>query len=190
MNLFIDFEKRENDINSQFFIHSKCKMFYIKYILYFILLHFIIGTTQFNLYDTDLVSKSNYASQYNCLRIVTYTRERDINDNVWTIYNRETNVTNYEIILYCMNEFSSKFHIDEKSNLFSKLTFYELSKEKITSQQLYLWSAPIDLIENYQFYLNQLSTSNDLSDLEIQVFYNCTLPRFGPQCQYEFVLSF
>jgi hypothetical protein len=42
-------------------------------------------------------------------------------------------------------------------------------------------SAPIDLIERYQFYLNRLSNENASSD----VFYNCTMPRFGPQCQYE-----
>ncbi|CAF4625660.1 unnamed protein product, partial [Rotaria sp. Silwood2] len=50
--------------------------------------------------------------------------------------------------------------------------------------QLYLWSAPIDVVERYQFYLNKLSTSNDIF-LETQVFYNCTLPRFGSMCQYE-----
>ena len=73
----------------------------------------------------------------------------------------------------------------KKNNFFPKFTFDELSKENITSQQLYLWSAPIDIIEHYQFYLNQLSTSNDLS-LAKEIFYNCTLPRFGPICQYEF----
>ncbi|CAF5173032.1 unnamed protein product, partial [Rotaria sp. Silwood1] len=62
----------------------------------------------------------------------------------------------------------------------------ELSKLSITSQQLYLWSAPIDLVERYQFYLNQLLTFNAIS-LEKQVFYNCTLPRFGSMCQYEII---
>jgi hypothetical protein len=80
-----------------------------------------------------------------------------------------------------MNEFSSKFDVEEKTIYFSKLTFYELSKQNISSEQLYLWLAPIDLIENYQLYLNQF----DLS-LSKEIFYNCTLPRFGPQCQYEF----
>ena len=63
-----------------------------------------------------------------------------------------------QIISYCMSEWPSKFKIKE-NNLDQKLTFSQLSKQKITSEQLYHWSAPIDLIEQYQFYLNQLSKS-------------------------------
>ncbi|CAF4777463.1 unnamed protein product [Rotaria sp. Silwood2] len=84
-----------------------------------------------------------------------------------------------------MNELSSKFHI-ENNDIFPKLTFADLAKLNITSQQLYLWSAPIDLIKRYQFYLNELLTSNSVS-LGNQVFYNCTLPRFGTMCQYEII---
>jgi hypothetical protein len=75
-----------------------------------------------------------------------------------------------------MNEFSSKFDVEEKTNHFPKFYFYELSKQNMCSEQLYLWLAPIDLIENYQLYLS----------LSKEIFYNCTLPRFGPRCQYEF----
>jgi len=120
-------------------------MFYLN------VLNLIVGIPQLNFYYTDLLSKSNNTYEHNCLRIVTYTREKDIYDDRWNIYNREINVTNYEIISYCMNEFSPKFDVDEKSNLYRKLTFSELSKENISSEQLYLWSAPIDLIENYQY---------------------------------------
>ncbi|CAF3755523.1 unnamed protein product [Rotaria sp. Silwood1] len=81
------------------------------------------------------------------------------------------------------DEWSLEFHI-ENNDVFPKFTFAELSKQNITSQQLYFWSAPIDVVERYQFYLNQLSTSNDIF-LESQKFYNCTLPRFGSMCQYE-----
>ncbi|CAF5128504.1 unnamed protein product, partial [Rotaria sp. Silwood1] len=45
-------------------------------------------------------------------------------------------------------------------------------------------STPIDIVEHYQFYLNQLSTSNNKS-LETYIFYNCTFPIFGSMCQYE-----
>ncbi|CAF2726603.1 unnamed protein product [Rotaria sp. Silwood2] len=96
----------------------------------------------------------------------------------------ESNV-NREIISYCMNDLSSKFHI-KNNDIFSNFTFVDLLKQNITSQQLYLWSASIDLVERYQFYLNQLSTLNDKS-LETQIFYNCTLPRFGSMCQYEII---
>jgi hypothetical protein len=83
------------------------------------------------------------------------------------------------MISYCLSELPSKFKIED-DNFVSKFTFAELSKENLSSQQLYLWSAPIDLIEHYQFYLNQLSTVNQ-SSLSTNVFYNCTMTK----CQYE-----
>jgi hypothetical protein len=141
----------------------------------------IIATPRFNLYYTDLISQGNNAFQHNCLRIVTNIRENNTFHTVWDAYKRETNINNSRIMSYCMNGFSSKFDVEEKTIYFSKLTFEELSKQNILGEQLYLWSAPIDLIENYQFYLNEF----DLS-LSKEIFYNCTLPRFGPQCQYEF----
>ena len=88
-----------------------------------------------------------------------------------------------EIISYCMNEFSVKFNIRQDVSI-PKFTFHQLSEQNITGRQLYLWSAPIDLIEDYQFYLDQRSTTNDLS-LSENLFYNCTMPRFGPMCQYQ-----
>jgi hypothetical protein len=89
----------------------------------------------------------------------------------------------YEIMSYCLSEASSKFHVQNK-DFFPNFTFAEFSKQNISSQKLYLWSTPIDIIERYQFYLNQLTISNDLS-LATDIFYNCTLPRFGLMCQYE-----
>jgi hypothetical protein len=138
-------------------------MFHLKYLFYF-----IIAKPQINLYYTDEVSESDYALQHNCLRIPL---------------NEEGREDVRQIMSYCMSELPSKFNI-EKNEFFSKFTFAELSKQNITSQQLYLWSAPIDLIEHYQFYLNQLSTTND-SSLSTKTFYNCTMPRFGPMCQYQ-----
>jgi hypothetical protein len=113
---------------------------------------------------------NNNELQHNCLRLV---------------YTTVSTSDNQKIISYCLSELPSKFHV-EKPNRFPNFTFAELAKQNITSQQLYLWSAPIDLIERYQVYLNQLSTSNDPS-WATERFYNCTLPRFGPICQYEFV---
>jgi hypothetical protein len=59
-----------------------------------------------------------------------------------------------------MSQLPSKLHIKENT-IDQKLIFSQLSKQQITSQQLYLWSAPIDLIERYQNYLNQLSKSEN-----------------------------
>ena len=50
---------------------------------------------------------------------------------------------------YCMSELPSKFII-EAFDFHTKLNFTDLAKQNITSQQLYHWSAPIDLIEDYQ----------------------------------------
>ncbi|CAF3392918.1 unnamed protein product [Rotaria sp. Silwood2] len=136
------------------------------------LFNFIVATPQINLHYTDWISEneSHNILQHDCLRIVASIDK--------------TNVSR-EIISYCMNELPSKFYI-EKNDMFPKYTFAELSKLNITSQQLYIWSASIDVIERYQFYLNQLSTINDTS-LAIKIFYNCTLPRFGSMCQYEII---
>jgi hypothetical protein len=106
----------------------------------------IIATPQLNLYYTDGISESDCALQHNCLRIFRNEKREDAR----------------QIMSYCTSEFPSKLNI-EKNNFFPTFTFAELRKQNMTSQQLYLWSAPIDLIEHYQFYLNQLSTTNDLS---------------------------
>jgi hypothetical protein len=165
------------------------------YIFNFIVLNLIIVRSQLNLYYTNLLGQNNNLLQYNCLRLVINSREsgrneieqhfhgNDISSNKPENYFiiPEIDKINQEIMFYCMNEYSSKFDIEEKENYFSKLTFEELAKEKISIKQLYLWSASFDLIENYQFYLNKFDFS-----LSKEIFYNCTLPRFGPQCQYQF----
>ena len=138
-------------------------MFHFEYLLYIFIIHSIFAIPQINLYYTDEVSESHHALQHNCLHALTPERQQE-----W----------GSRMIPYCMSELPSKFKIEE-DDLFSKFTFAQLSKENITSYELYLWSAPIDLIERYQFYLYQSTTTNT------DVFYNCTMPRFGPQCQYE-----
>jgi hypothetical protein len=82
-----------------------------------------------------------------------------------------------EIISYCLSVLPSEFNF-ENNDLFQTFTFLALSKQNISSEQLYLWSAPIDVIEDYQFYLNQLLTFND-STLGKEIYYNFTLPKFG-----------
>jgi len=90
----------------------------------------------------------------------------------------------YQIISYCLTEWPSTWNIQE-DKLEQKFTFAQLYQKNITSQQLYLWSTPMDVIERYQSYLNQLSTSNDLPSMALELFFNCTSPRFGPFCQYS-----
>jgi hypothetical protein len=90
-----------------------------------------------------------------------------------------------QVISYCMSELPSKWDI-QANNRNPVFTFAELFKRNISSEQLYLWSAPMDIIQSYQFYLNQVSNSNYSSSLATRLFYNCTSPRFGPLCQYSF----
>ncbi|CAF1279338.1 unnamed protein product [Adineta steineri] len=144
-------------------------MFYTICLFYSILLHWTIATPHINLYYTDkIIEHDDDVLQHNCIYIPLFWQPRD---------------GDHEAISYCMSELPSKFNILEDDFL-PKFTFAELSRENITSQQLYLWSAPIDVVEHYEFYLNQSLTSPDHT-LAKEIFYNCTLPRFGPMCQYE-----
>ena len=86
------------------------------------------------------------------------------------------------IISYCITQWPLKFPM-KKNNRDPKFTFEQLAQQNVTNHQLYLWSAPIDLIEQYQHYLNQLAKSEQTS-LGSEIFYNCTLPHFGLQCEY------
>ncbi len=151
-------------------------MFHLKFVFYFILLHIILGTPQFNLYYTNWINEKENDDckelPYYCLRIIIEVVE----------------YKEMEVRSYCLSEFSSKFNVDN-NDFHSKFTFADLSKKNVSSEQLYAWSTPIDIIEDYQSYLNQLSTLNN-SVLENQIFYNCTLPRFGSKCQFQLNYDF
>ncbi len=69
----------------------------------------------------------------------------------------------------------------------TSIKFETLKNENITSQQLYLLYAPIDVVERYEAFLQSSNES-----LSTQVFYNCSIPWFGEFCQYTFnsILSF
>jgi len=127
--------------------------------IYFVLIicRLIITFPQINFHLTDSIN--NHELQHDCLRISI----------------------SQEIVSFCLTDSMSEWNI-QMNPADSKLTFNDLRKRNITSQQLYQWSAPIDLIEQYQLFLNL-----NQSSLSETIFYNCTKPRFGPQCQYEFI---
>ena len=135
-------------------------MFLIQALLYFTTIHCFQISRQNNLHYTD----PSTSLQYNCLHVFDYiTGKPELQ----------------RIVPYCMNEYSPILQIQNyDSNL--EFTFTVLKKEQITSEQLYRWSAPIDLIEHYQYYLD----TNDLV-LADKIYLNCSWPRFGPLCQYE-----
>ncbi|CAF4211038.1 unnamed protein product, partial [Adineta steineri] len=139
------------------------------YLHNFIFFSLIAATPQINLYYTDGINEKENADilQHDCLRVGVDKISED-----------------HAIVSFCVSEPLSKFYT-EPHNSIPKFTFVELSKNNVTSEQLYLWSAPIDVVEQYQYYLNQLSISNNDLSMATEVFYNCTLPRFGSMCQYE-----
>ncbi len=120
------------------------RMFFGK-LVYFTLLHLVANQLQINLDQTDVVSPSD-ALQHDCLQVATRLIAR---------------FKHYQIISYCMSESPSKWNI--KINPYDQnFTFAELAKRNITSQQLYHWSAPMNIIEDYQFYLDQSSISSQI----------------------------
>jgi hypothetical protein len=84
-----------------------------------------------------------------------------------------------QFIQYCV-----RFQLDEEvledMDYNNSFTFEDLGKQNVSIDQLYEWSAPIDLIENYQ---NYLENNGSISKF---VFYNCTYPSFGSHCEYRF----
>jgi hypothetical protein len=72
-----------------------------------------------------------------------------------------------------------------------KYRFAELEGKNISSSQLLDWSAPIDIVEAYQAYLDNGNRDPDIrmstTNTERLIFHNCTPPYFGPHCQYVYV---
>ncbi len=120
-------------------------MFVFKHFFSLIFLHSTVTTSQINLYYTNGTNTSDGGLQRDCLRIGTLIEQANVSR---------------QIMWYCVDASASNILVENNISV-PNFTFAELSKQNISSEQLYLWSAPIDLIEDYQWYLNQLSTSNN-----------------------------
>ncbi|CAF1467257.1 unnamed protein product, partial [Adineta steineri] len=143
----------------------------------FILLPSINPQLQINLHLTDWTNydEINVDLQHDCLHVPTHLIE--------------DNIQYHQVISYCMGERPSKWNIEENS-FDQNYSFSQLKMLNITSQQLYLWSAPVDIVEEYESYLNQSLFSNQsLALMATQLFYNCTQSRFGSVCQYSLDIS-
>lgn len=136
--------------------------------IYFVSLFSIVASLQLNLHLTQW-ENNNEVLQHNCLLV-----------NHWE--NEEENI--YEITSYCLSEWSSERNIGQDT-LDQRFRFTELFARNITSEDLYRWSAPLDIVENYQLYWNFHDTS--LAEME---FFNCTEEWFGSKCQYSFDLDY
>ncbi|CAF1205542.1 unnamed protein product [Rotaria sp. Silwood1] len=144
----------------------------------FILLWLSITHCQLNLYNTDRVI-TNDQLQFDCL----YYYSRQTNTE-----NHDSSKSVFQIINFCLRPINQ---VDAMITTFEntrdqQFTLYELRQLNVTVEQLLSWSAPIDLIEKYVFYINQSDTNNLLST---ETFYNCTKPWLGTQCQYSFGLG-
>lgn len=142
-------------------------MFIFRYLLYFIPFYLSCTQPQINLYYTNENIDDGQQLPHDCLRFI------------------ESADHQYEIIYFCLSEFESTWKIENHDSI-SNWTFDELKRQNITHEDLYFWSAPIDLIEDYQVYLNQTNNGQN-SSLSDNTYFNCTWPKFGPSCQYEFV---
>ena len=151
------------------------KMIFFYFLFY--LLSLTIAFPQVNFHRTT--DQSNTTLEYNCF----YVPVQNIIKQKYAEKISYSQRNFDEIISLCLTESLSKWNI-QPNPFDQKLTFDDLRKENITSEQLYTWSASIDLIEQYEEYLmsNQL-----LLSMSNHVFYNCTSPRFGELCQYEFI---
>ncbi len=118
-------------------------MLLIRIVVWLMDLSMVIGLPQFNLHYTDVVceSSSKIFMEHNCL----YARTRA------TTYNGGS----HQILVFCLSECPSKWKIDN-NNHHQKLTFAELRIQNITSQELYLWSAPIYQNNSFVYLLKKL----------------------------------
>ncbi|UJR19347.1 hypothetical protein I4U23_022476 [Adineta vaga] len=133
-------------------------VFIIKNLFCLIFLHSILGSPHVNLDLTDWINKTEtYVElQHTCLHVLSVT-EKELNLR--------------QIISYSLTEWPLEWNVTE-NNFDPKLTFADLYNQHVTSEQLYQWSASIDLIELYQFYVDQRSISNEFQSNDMDLFYN------------------
>ncbi|CAF1200402.1 unnamed protein product [Adineta ricciae] len=140
-------------------------------LLYLIQLYRILATPHFNLHHTDWTNEDEISEtlQHDCLYVPAIA---------------EKGIKSYQTISYCLTQWPSKWNVS--GNVHGQnFTFAELYERDITSEQLYLWSGSIKLIEDYQNYRDQRSTNFQEIVSSYSIFYNCTMPNFGSQCQYS-----
>ncbi|CAF4059386.1 unnamed protein product [Adineta steineri] len=162
-------------------------MLFIKILFVLMILFLIVNSYEINLHQTEWtnINDNNNEIQHDCIHIAISTEPDTIFGHFKFVHFPKSNFR--QVISLCMSEWTSNWTL-QKNLSSTSFTFAKLSELNITTHQLYLWSAPIDTIESYQEYLDQLSTSNK-TFLSTTLFYNCTLPRFGPSCQYSIPMA-
>lgn len=144
----------------------------MKYVLIFLFLTDSIFNFQYNTYQSNQNWSNNIPQQYSYDCLNYYVKDH-----------RNSSKLVVQWMFYCFRPLltstirSSVLTSEHGQNY----TFLELNMLNISSEQLYHWSAPIDLIEQYEVYLITKNTS-----LTNTKFYNCTSLWFGDRCQYSF----
>lgn len=144
-----------------------------KVFIFLLLLSIIDG--HFYLHSTHFVSENDFS--YDCLH---YKVMDDITNSI-----RPNDFQSpYQIIKYCICSFKNPLKPTKRiinENFVANYTFEHLRQLNITAEVLLSWSTPIDLVEQYQIYIDKLDSS-----LQIEIVYKCKTPWFGVFCQYTF----
>ncbi|CAF1150052.1 unnamed protein product [Didymodactylos carnosus] len=115
-----------------------------------------------HLYESD-IDLSDKRDHYDCLYYFT--------DNL---------LDQYHLIPYCVRPSSNDDRFVPTNHPTEPIMFFQLRQSNVNSRDLYKWSAPIDLIERYQEYLE----TDGVTRSDNQLFYNCSSLWFGTTCQY------
>ncbi|CAF2896120.1 unnamed protein product [Rotaria sp. Silwood2] len=100
------------------------------------------------------------------------------------LYSSKFEDRRYVLIPYCirLNETElmdeQNFQLNPSHIRGVRYSFDELRRTNVTIDQLYKWDAPLDVIECYVTYNNEVN--------ENAFFWNCTAPWFGRFCQYNY----
>ena len=151
------------------------------WILFIFQLFKIIGS--YRLYS--VVDTSSSDTNYDC--IYAYNGPEFYADVFFSILSYARNPLVEQIQSFCL--VIERSSIDQSSCHSSNAlswSFGQLSKDSVKSADLALWDAPINVIDEYEYYL--LTKSEKLSRSR---FCNCTDRKtFGVQCQYTFDLRY
>jgi len=136
---------------------------------------------QFYLYQTDPVHGSD---DYDCLDYYDLNDIVNFND-VDNMNVRKPYRQGHQIIPFCRRDGENHQNEVDKESIYlrsSPLTFEQLKERNVSSAQLYAWAAPIDIIEQYEAFVNGHGKKNGSL-----FFYNCTsFQQFGRRCEYSF----
>lgn len=134
-----------------------------------ILFSLLSANAHYSLYHTNSYQIFNH--NFHCLYANLIEDGREIGARM---------VTNYHLIPYCQrfhpNQTQQQLLLSQSTdNILYNITFNELRKQNVTSEQLLQWSIPIDIVEKYEMNLT-----------DVETIYRCSFPWFGDKCQYKF----